>query len=735
MARSDRSSQRLPLKRQHVGVRLQTSIVPGGGLERPDRVLNAAPLLGRRKGWVKPVKFSFPRFLVCPLRGPTVLLFAGLLLAGQGFAGPAANAESTMEPPGALRTITTAHEAHSLSSKEAARAYPIHLRAVVTYFDPQESAKRTALFVHDSTGSIYVEVAKSLLESLPAGSLIDLRGVSNPGEFAPIVAQPQIKVIGYSGLPADAPRPSLARLLSGAEDGQWVEVEGVVHSVIEDDHHVSLQLTMADGSITVFMMKQAGAKYSGLVDAKARIRGNASPLFDISRRQMIGVRIHCPNLSAVEIVEPAPADPFKMPTIPVYRLLSWDAAPLLAHRVHVQGKVSLQWPGSLVCLRDAPQGICAQTDQSTRLRNGEQIDVAGFARAEGGAPVLTDAVFRSAGSGVAAPVPAVPVTAEQALTGRYESQLIQIDGQLASRDLASADTTLLLTSGKSIFTAILPQELSGPETDAWKNGSVLRITGICRVQIDAQRSGLGLGTAVPRTFRVLMRSPADVVVVQKPSWWTPVHAVLVLTLVLAATLAVLGWVVVLRRRIRESEERFRHMAQHDALTGLATRLVLQDRLTVALEAAKRRRTRLALLMLDIDKFKLINDTFGHHAGDEVLRVTAERIVQTVRKTDTVARMGGDEFVVLLTDLSDPQAAESIAAKVVAALSVPVPFAGHELAVSVSVGVCTASAGALDADVLLKNVDAALYRAKANGRNCFEVFTPEMAQPEKRTATE
>ena len=190
---------------------------------------------------------------------------------------------------------------------------------------------------------------------------------------------------------------------------------------------------------------------------------------------------------------------------------------------------------------------------------------------------------------------------------------------------------------------------------------------------------------------------------------------------LAVTLALLAWVIVLRRRIRESEQRFRDLAQHDTLTGLATRLVLQDRLNVALEAAKRHHNGLALLMLDIDRFKDINDTRGQHAGDEVLRVTAERIVQAVRKSDTVARMGGDEFIVLLPDLIDPRAAESIAAKLVTMLSAPVPFAGRELAVSVSIGVCTASPGELDPDVLLKNADAALYLAKAQGKNCFEVF--------------
>jgi diguanylate cyclase (GGDEF)-like protein len=261
----------------------------------------------------------------------------------------------------------------------------------------------------------------------------------------------------------------------------------------------------------------------------------------------------------------------------------------------------------------------------------------------------------------------------------------------------------------------------------------LRVTGICSVQIDA-RSHVREGYAVTKSFRVLLRSPEDVVVLQGPSWWTPPHILVLLALALVATLCVLGWVIVLRKRVqeqanllRESESRFRHMALHDALTGLATRLLLDDRLTAAVEAAKRHQTGIALLVIDIDKFKGINDTCGHHCGDKVLRVTAERLVQAVRKSDTVARMGGDEFVVLLTDLSDPSVAETIAAKIVESLAAPVDFAGHQVPVSVSVGVCTSEAGGLDDEALLKRADYSLYQAKANGRNCFHVFTPEPIQ--------
>ncbi len=238
---------------------------------------------------------------------------------------------------------------------------------------------------------------------------------------------------------------------------------------------------------------------------------------------------------------------------------------------------------------------------------------------------------------------------------------------------------------------------------------------------------MGIVKAVPGTFCMIARSPADLGVVQQPSWLVSVHASLPLTLALCGVLIALGWVAILRRRIRLSEERCRHLAQHDALTGLATLLVLEDRLGVALEAAKRHSAGLALLMLDIDRFKHINDTRGHHAGDEVLRVTAGRILQAVRKSDTVARMGGDEFVVLLPDLIDPHAAEVVAAKLLTMLSAPVPFAHDELAVSVSIGVCIAAPGELDAEELLRNVDAALCRAKAKGKNRLEVFLDGMAE--------
>lgn len=660
-------------------------------------------------------------------------LLLGILAAGGS--GIQAQGTDGSFPAGGLRTLTTAREAHSLSNEEAARGYSVHLRGVITYLDPDwGNLGKAAIFLHDATGSVYISQTSELAKNLFVGALVDVRGVSFPGGYGPIVANPQMLVLGRGALPAYAPRVTLAKLRTGVEDAQWIEVEGSVHSVLEYEHSVTLRLEMEDGIISVVMLKEPGATYSRLVDAEVRIRANAAPTVN-DDGQLIGVRLQAPNLSTLEVVKAAPPDPFSRPPIAIKKLLSWrnDFTPM--HRIHLRGSVTLQWAGSLLCIRDGTRGICAETTQETPVALGQLVDVAGFAGTENHAPVITDAVFRDAGSSqVVRPQAA---TAEKILSGGFGAELVQIDGQLIGYDLTTSDATLLLSSGNTFFPVILPRSLAAGGASAWRIGSKLRITGICSVRIDTE-SHVREGTIVTESFRVLMRSPADVEVLKLPSWWTPKRAVLLLSLALTCTLGVLCWAIVLRRRVerqasllRASERAFRHMALHDALTGLATRILLQDRLNMALESARRRRTCLAVLMVDLDRFKAVNDTYGHRAGDEVLRISAKRLLEAVRKEDTVARIGGDEFLVLLPDLADRRAAELVAAKIVKNLAKPVPIEGHGVPVAVSVGVCAAVAEEFDEDALLRNADAALYEAKECGRSCYKVFLVEMRHASTR----
>ena len=674
----------------------------------------------------------------CRLLLAYAILFPVLLAVGLDLLEPLGQAQSTKIPVGAVRTLTTAREAHNLTDEEAIRALPVHLRGVITYFDPDFGSGQPAIFIHDDSGDIFLKMICKLTckasDPLFVGALVDVWGVSAVGGFGPVVGNPQIRVLGRASLPSNPPLVNLSILKTGKEDAQWVQVEGSVNRVIELEHSVTLVLELVDGPLIVTMIKTPGATYSNLVDAQVRILANAAPTTN-SDVQMVGVHLQAPNLSTLQVIQAAPIDPFARPAIPIDRLLHREFFTNTFHRIHLRGNVTLQWPGSSLCIRDATRGICAETSQTTAVSLGDLVDVAGFMETDKNVPVITNAVFRNAGNSRA--VAPQPITADGIMNGGFGSELIQMDGQLIGYDLASSDAILQLSSGDTLFPAILPKSLAGSQLRTWRVGSRLRVTGICSDHLDVENH-IRSGVAVPKSFSVLLRSPADVTILERPSWWTPAHAIELLALALGVTLAVLGWVVVLRRRVeqqaillRESEGRFRHMALHDALTGLATRVLLDDRLNVAVERARRRGTELAVLMVDLDRFKEVNDTYGHHAGDEVLRVAAKRLLQTVRKEDTVARLGGDEFVVLLLDLPEQHAASAVAAKIVEALALPVPFEGAEVPVSVSVGVCSVTGEDVDAEALMRNADAALYRAKEHGRNCFEVFT---LQPEPAHGT-
>lgn len=168
-----------------------------------------------------------------------------------------------------------------------------------------------------------------------------------------------------------------------------------------------------------------------------------------------------------------------------------------------------------------------------------------------------------------------------------------------------------------------------------------------------------------------------------------------------------------------------HLAHHDQLTGLPNRILLDDRMRQSIQRAKRNRQKVAVLMVDIDYFKRINDSLGHAAGDSMLDAVAKKLCAAVRQTDTVARMGGDEFVIVMPEFRDEKDAERCAEAIIQKVATPTMVGNREVNVTVSVGLCIFPDCAHDADSLLKNADAALYEAKESGRNTFHVFNQSM----------
>jgi len=189
-----------------------------------------------------------------------------------------------------------------------------------------------------------------------------------------------------------------------------------------------------------------------------------------------------------------------------------------------------------------------------------------------------------------------------------------------------------------------------------------------------------------------------------------------------------GWVAThedITERTR-AEERIRHMAKHDSLTGLPNRAAFRDDMDQALKRTRRGQM-IAAMCLDLDHFKNVNDTLGHLIGDKLLCMVSGRLKETVRETDTIARLGGDEFAVLQVGLDRPEAASSLAQRIITAINQPYEIEGHQVNVSTSVGIAIWPNDGSTTEQLLRNADMALYRAKSDGRSVFRYFEAEMDQ--------
>ncbi len=184
---------------------------------------------------------------------------------------------------------------------------------------------------------------------------------------------------------------------------------------------------------------------------------------------------------------------------------------------------------------------------------------------------------------------------------------------------------------------------------------------------------------------------------------------------------------------QRAKEKAEYAAQYDSLTSLPNRFLMEDRLKQALSGAERTQRRVGLLFIDLDNFKTINDSLGHHVGDQVLQEAASRLRGCVREQDTVARLGGDEFVVILPNMNEPDGAGTVARKIVQVLDSPSDFTGsHLLHVSASVGIGIYPTDARDTEELIKCADSAMYHAKGGGRNRYQFFAVEMNERANET---
>jgi diguanylate cyclase (GGDEF)-like protein len=597
--------------------------------------------------------------------------------------------------------LTTVRQIRALTPDQAAKGRPVRLRGVITVL----SGYRNWFFFQDATAGISIERTTDL-PPVQAGQQVELRGVTGPGQFAPIVTVDRVTVLGKGTLPP-ARVMGLDQLVGGRQDSQWLAVRGIVRSAvikqIWDRPVLVLGIDLGQGYlVSARVANFSAADWKRLPASTVTVRGVCGTVFN-GRRQFIGLRIFVSSLSDVKVESPAPADPFSLPLRSLAALSQFGDQGGATQRIKVRGIVTYDPPGQGFYLQDGRQGVYVDSDQASSLAVGSQVEVVGYPAAGHYAPTLDDAVFRVVG--FAHPVAGLPQTAAEMVLADengfpqapFDALLVQLNGRLIEQVPGTHEDLLLLEDGETIFTARLP--LSGNKRTELSAGSLLSVTGVCVAKADKAHEA--------RSFELLLRSPADLVVIKSAPWWTPRHAWWVVAFLVFVILGMFGWLANARR-----QDRLRALAVTDHLTGLYNRRGFFVLAGHQWQLALRNRTSILLFYIDVDRFKSINDRFGHKEGDRALRDVADALRECFRSTDIIGRMGGDEFAITTGDASLESRAmiEQRLAGIIEQRNNAADRA-YKLVLSVGVLKCDSSMQALAIEDLLAKADALMYEQK------------------------
>jgi two-component system sensor histidine kinase/response regulator len=437
-----------------------------------------------------------------------------------------------------LPILTRSQQVRELSAEQANRGYPVRLHGVITFVDD------FALFMQDASAGIAV-IAPGLAHVVHAGQLIDLEGVTECPDFAPQITHAKVQVAGTGPMPAAKPI-SFERLASTEEDSQWAEIEGIVQAAVSDvipmpptaDVSRALLVRVSGGSLLARVPWMNETEAERFVDSRVRVRGVAGAIYN-QQNEWVGARLFVPDQAQLDILEPPRTDAFAAPSLPISSILRFNPTGSGGHRVRIEGVVTLERSGKELFVQDISGNIGVITRQITPLRVGERVSVVGFPSIGEYTHILDHAIFRSLG-GSATPLPQ-PVSAKQALVGAYNAALVKIDGNLIGRSRERAEQVLTLQSGAITFEASL--EANPDALNSLREGSHLQLTGVCVTEAEE--------THVARAFRILLSSPADIMILSQPSWWTLNRLLVVIAIMGALILGIIVWAGLLRRRVED----------------------------------------------------------------------------------------------------------------------------------------------------------------------------------------
>jgi signal transduction histidine kinase/CheY-like chemotaxis protein len=452
--------------------------------------------------------------------------------AGAGAAELEGPVSTQSETPSAHGIVSTIRQVHALSASEAARALPVKLHAVVTYYN----GKTGETFIQDTTDGIFTWRPGAVNGGFSAGDLVEVTATSYPGDFAPVLFGARFRRIGPGAMPKPAPA-DLDTLFTGREDGNWVQAEGSVSAVKDTDGAVALTVVKGLRTFVVYLT-DPGPLAGHLLDARVRVEGACGTRFN-ERRQLIGIKLSTPSWRYVTILKPGAVNTADIPETPISSLLQYSLQE--RHLVRVRGTLTLVDPSGLAFVEDSTAGMQVQSALPEGVHPGDAVEAVGVPVPGPFSAILRDAVLRR--TGTAAPLSPASISAQDAIVGAYDSQLVSISARVVDHISTFTDQVLIVQAGDLLFNAHLPYERKAM---AWPNsGALLRLTGVSSVRVEDKVSHI-----VPIAFDLYMRSSGDIVVLRDAAWLNMQRALQVLAAMGTLILCSAVWILLLRKRVQ-----------------------------------------------------------------------------------------------------------------------------------------------------------------------------------------
>jgi diguanylate cyclase (GGDEF)-like protein len=567
-------------------------------------------------------------------------------------------------------------------------------------------AAADTIFIQDNSAGIKVRATGPV--SVADGDMVSVRGFVIPGDYSPALEDAVVMPEASADLPKPA-QVAAKSALEGAQDSHYVSMRGTLTAIHSDDN--STILTLNDHGTFFEATGPSSSDLTSLrVGSEVEVHGVCQVLVDRFPFAIRGLTLVFDSPSSVEVTRLGSWwDPRKIAWALVLIVVLAAAASLWAALLRRQVEIQThELQDSLESKRKARQFDVARNDVLESIAGNAPLPESMERLAVAIQEQIADSICaialppdgKSFMNGKPAPVliaPGVPEHMQPTLLPVLSSVLVPSP---ASGDLKHGD----LTTDQDLMTSLL---------------QVLRSGGLSFHDGKASIVFSGSGTAAGLLL-LFLKNPL------------PAETESARQNILQSS----SRLVALARDHWHMQERLLHDARHDVLTGLPNRSVAEDRLEQALARAARRQRLFAVLCIDLDGFKVVNDNLGHHAGDELLQAVATRLRSRVRHSDTVARIGGDEFLALIEDCSGDSAAQAVAESLIAALQDPILIEGQTLAISGSIGIAMYPTDGQNAALLKRNADQAMYRAKSQGgsRICFWSAEPATAGKAAQTSS-